>query len=447
MIFRVDNQTINDLGIFGIIRDNSVYGIFNKTHTHGGSKILEKMFLQPLSNKEEINKRGNIIRTFINHKMEFPYKSELFDSAEFYLSSKDSRTRIVAHENNLERKFRTTIGTDNNYREAQKGIVALIEIICTTDKFLDTLNSYSNNIYYNKETQEIDKILGIEELKKIPQNKHQKKLTYKEVAYYDNVFRFSITDSLKKLLQLIYTLDVYITVANIAHQKKYCIAKATDSDPNHILIRELYHPLLEKPISNSIEINQTNNMVFLTGANMAGKSTFMKSFGIAIYLAHMGFPIPAAQMSFSVQDGLFTTINLPDNLNLGYSHFYAEVMRVKKVAKSIGQSNKLVVIFDELFRGTNVKDAFDATVAVTKAFASNKECTFIISTHIIEAGQELKKECNNINFINLTTIMEGNQPKYTYKIKEGISEDRHGMIIINNEGIPNILKNRTTKIK
>lgn len=447
MIFRVDNQTINDLGIFGIIRDNSVYGIFNKTHTHGGSKILEKMFKQPLSNKDEINKRGKIIETFINHKIEFPYKSDLFDSAEFYLSNNDSRTRIVAHENNLERKFKTTVGTDSNYKEIQKGILAIIDITSTTHNFLHSLNNSSNNIYYNKETQEIDKILSIEELTKIPQKKTPKKLSYKEVAYYDNLFRFTICDSLKKLLLLIYTLDVYISVANIALEKNYCIAKATDAKPNHIVIKELYHPLLKNPVSNSIEINQTNNMVFLTGANMAGKSTFMKSFGIAIYLAHMGFPIPATEMVFSVQNGIFTTINLPDNLNMGYSHFYAEVMRVKKVAKSIGQSNRLVVIFDELFRGTNVKDAFDATVAVTKAFASNKECTFIISTHIIEAGQVLKEECDNISFINLTTVMEGKQPKYTYKIKEGISEDRHGMIIINNEGIPDILKKRTTKIK
>ena len=131
---------------------------------------------------------------------------------------------------------------------------------------------------------------------------------------------------------------------------------------------------------------------------------------------------------------------------MGYSHFYAEVMRVKKVAQSISRSNKLIVIFDELFRGTNVKDAFDATVAVTQAFAANKECIFIISTHIIEAGEVLKEGCDNINFIYLPTIMKNNLPEYTYKIKSGITEDRHGMIIINNEGIPDILKNRISKI-
>ena len=167
----------------------------------------------------------------------------------------------------------------------------------------------------------------------------------------------------------------------------------------------------------------------------------MKAFGISAYLAHMGFPVPASAMEFSVQNGLFTTINLPDNINMGYSHFYAEVIRVKKVAESIKKSHNLIVIFDELFRGTNVKDAYDATVAVTEAFAAKKNCIFIISTHIIEAGETLKDRCDNIFFVNLPTIMEGSKPTYTFKLAEGITSDRHGMVIINNEGILDILNN------
>jgi len=175
---------------------------------------------------------------------------------------------------------------------------------------------------------------------------------------------------------------------------------------------------------------------------MAGKSTFMKTFGICVFLAHMGFPVPAQKMEFSVQNGLFTTINLPDNLNMGYSHFYAEVLRVKKVAECVSRTHNLIVVFDELFRGTNVKDAYDATVAVTEAFAANRDCTFIISTHIMEAGETLRGLCNNINFTYLPTIMEGNIPRYTYRLQEGITNDRHGMMIINNEHIIDIIKSR-----
>lgn len=197
----------------------------------------------------------------------------------------------------------------------------------------------------------------------------------------------------------------------------------------------MHHPCIQGAVSNDMAITKDKNIFFLTGANMAGKSTLMKSFGIAVYMAHMGFPVAAKRMQFTVQDGLYTSINVPDNINMGYSHFYAEVLRVKKVAIEISRSKKLVVIFDELFKGTNVKDAFDATLAVTRALANRKACSFLISTHIIEVGEELGKACNNVTFAYLPTVMEGSVPRYTYKLKPGITADKHGMIIIHNEKI------------
>src|SRR5699024_8318901 len=140
------------------------------------------------------------------------------------------------------------------------------------------------------------------------------------------------------------------------------------------------------------------------------KSTLMKSLGIAMYLAHMGFPVPAKKMEFSVRDGIYTTINLADNLNQGISHFYAEVLRVKKIAGKLGQNQNLFILIDELFRGTNVKDAYEATVAITDAFAGKRNCMFVVSTHIMEAGDALKEKRGNINFMYLPTKMENGRP-------------------------------------
>ncbi|MBK6527650.1 MAG: hypothetical protein IPG07_20145 [Crocinitomicaceae bacterium] len=72
-------------------------------------------------------------------------------------------------------------------------------------------------------------------------------------------------------------------------------------------------------------------MIFLTGANMAGKSTLLKSLGLSIYLAHIGFPVPAKKFQTTLYNGIITTINLPDNINKGYSHFYHEVIRKRKL--------------------------------------------------------------------------------------------------------------------
>lgn len=173
---------------------------------------------------------------------------------------------------------------------------------------------------------------------------------------------------------------------------------------------------------------------------MAGKSTFMKAFGISIYMAHMGFPVAAKELVFSVKDGLYSSINVTDNLDSGLSHFYAEVLRVKQVAEDVASGRDFVVIFDELFKGTNVKDAYDATLAVTASFSKYRNCFFIISTHIIEVGEALKNKSNNLCFAYLPIIMEGSVSKYTYKLQQGITTDRQGMIIIEKEGILNMIK-------
>jgi DNA mismatch repair ATPase MutS len=440
MIFSADKQTTDDLGIFGKIRENSVYGLFNKTVTRGGAQILEEMFLYPLSDEKKINERGEIIGYFQKYLITFPFKSELFDSVEFYLNNTDSRTRLSAYQDNLERKFKSAVGTDSEYRQLHKGVVALLEVLITLKKFLNTLQEKGVADVYRPQVEVMQGILNMKELADCLSETSVNKLSYAKTASYDQEFRFGLRDKIKLLLHYIYNLDVYASVAGVSAQMGFTAAQAISPDRNYLELADVYHPLLRNPVKNSIKIDETCNMVFLTGANMAGKSTFMKTFGIAVYLAHMGFPVPASKMVFTVQNGMYTTINLPDNMNMGYSHFYAEVMRVKKVAQSIGSSKNLIVIFDELFRGTNVKDAYDATVAVTEAFAANKNCTFIISTHIIEAGDTLKERCDNINFINLPTIMEGSIPRYTYKIVNGITSDRHGMIIIKNEGILDILR-------
>jgi DNA mismatch repair ATPase MutS len=91
-------------------------------------------------------------------------------------------------------------------------------------------------------------------------------------------------------------------------------------------------------------------------------------------------------------------------------------------------------MFDELFKGTNVKDAYDGTLAVTEAFSGYRGCLFIVSTHIIEVGEALKGH-SNIHCVYMPTVMDGAHPRYTYKLQEGITADRQGMMIIQNEGI------------
>ncbi len=442
MSFIIDKQTLNDLGIFSRKKDMSVYGIFNSTKTRGGAGILEEMFCNPLDNYSLIRKRSVLVDWFRHSGAEFPFSGTWFDAAEFYMSDTDSRKRqeLGQDSGNVQSRLRKLIGASSEYSQAVAGISALVEIVNALDRFTAEMAGDGRVLEASDELREIREILGSGRFSFVLGLGSGASLRQEQAAGLDSIFHGKEEKTIRKMLDFIYQMDVYSSVAAVAEARGFVQAEIFPASDNILEFEGLYHPALKNPVANDLTVGKDSNVIFLTGANMAGKSTFMKSFGIALFLAHVGFPVPAASMKFSVRDGMYTTINLPDNLSRGYSHFYAEVRRLKQVALSVNVHRNMIIIFDELFRGTNVKDAYDATVAVTGAFAGIKESIFLISTHIIEAGEELDKLCGNIAFVYLPTRMNGGVPEYTYRLAKGITEDRHGMMIVRNEGILDILK-------
>jgi len=442
MLFTTDKQTQEDLNIWGRQGTDSILSLFNRTSTINGSKLLDELFRYPLSDAEAINARSEKISYLKMVKAEFPFSAELFDQAEQYLANTDERTKLPAGKPSLEKMLTGLVASDAGHMQIVNGINALIGIIQQLNSLLtNSLLLAGSPFKRDEETQKIHTILNTEPISLMLLGSPKNKLTHEKLAAYDLIFRFRHRETIHQALKYIYQLDVYITVAKVATERNYTFPDALPKEEHVIKIEGFYHPQLKNAVPNSLTVDPNSNVVFLTGANMAGKSTFMKSLGIALYLAHMGFPVAAQEMKFSVLDGIYTTINLPDNLGIGASHFYAEVLRIKKIAKELSAGNNIFVIFDELFRGTNVKDAYEATIAITTAFAKKRNSIFVISTHIIEAGEVLK-EHNNISFQYLPTRMKGTTPEYTYTLENGITDDRHGMIIINNEGILELLKKR-----
>jgi DNA mismatch repair protein MutS len=443
MLFTTDKQTQEDLNIYGKQGTDSIFSLFNKTATLNGSKLLEEMFRYPLSDAEAINKRSGVISYLKTLKVAFPFSAEQFDGAERYLENTDERTKLPAERPSLEKKLSGLLTTNADYKMITDGITALIGITQHLNNLLsNTLFLTGSPLKNDRETQAINTLLNAEPFSLLLYENPKNKLSHEQLAAYDTMLRFRYRDTVRQVLRYIYQVDVYITIAKVATERNLVFSKALAKEEHVIKIAGFYHPQLKNAVANNLAITPNSNVVFLTGANMAGKSTFMKSLGIAMYLAHMGFPVAAKQMEFSVLDGIYTTINLPDNLGIGASHFYAEVLRIKKIAKELGAGSNIFVIFDELFRGTNVKDAYEATIAITTAFAKKRGSVFVISTHIIEAGEVLKESCANISFKYLPTHMNGTIPQYTYTLETGITDDRHGMIIINNEGILELLKKK-----
>lgn len=436
MSFFADKQTLEDLNIPGRYKKNSIASLFNAAMTDGGRKLIDQLFQRPLTDAAEINKRSNIFQFFTNHPVDFPFTEEESSLMESYLSTGGGGLLSV-FASIVSKKTLQVLAQDKDYDLLVADICNTIQLLRRFYQFIDQQPMEGNP--FNEELSVAKAIFANPKLSWLITEKRIEQLSLFELARYDYLLRTGMHKEMQQLIEILFRLDVYIAVANVARNKHFTFARAVPRQANVLHAKGLYHPVLDNAVGNTLDLHEENNVLFLTGANMAGKSTLMKSFGIAVYLAHMGFPIAASAFEFSVKDGLYSSINVPDSLDMGYSHFYAEVLRVKTVAEQVAADKDLIVIFDELFKGTNVMDAYDATLSITEAFSENRNCFFMISTHIIEVGEKLRERCSNFNFSYLPTLMDGHIPRYTYMLTEGITTDRHGMLIIENEGILDLL--------
>ena len=439
MSFETDKQTLDDLNILGKYSSNSVYSLFGGLVTRGAERLMDQMFAHPLTDADEINRRTAIFRYFKTHALEFPGDSEELEEIDQYIGNADRTSWFVNLLLLCKMKSLELISKDEHFGIWRAGMEATIHFLRESKAFLERVNEdIAGNPLEERVKWGLD-LLNNKAFARLLEDTTQP-LSFGQMFSVDRLLRSVWLKPLQELLGLFCEIDLYIVVGRVAREYDFCFAEAMKEGEVSIEIKGLHHPCIRKAVANDLSITRQKNIFFLTGANMAGKSTLMKSFGIAVYMAHMGLPVAAREMRFTVQDGMYTSINVPDNINMGYSHFYAEVLRVKKVAIEVSLSKRLVVIFDELFKGTNVKDAYDATYAVTSALAKRHACSFMISTHIIEVGHELGKNCDNATFAYLPTVMNGSVPTYTYKLEPGITNDKHGMIIINNERIVELIR-------
>ena len=178
---------------------------------------------------------------------------------------------------------------------------------------------------------------------------------------------------------------------------------------------------------------------------MAGKSTFIKTIGIVIYLAHVGMGVPAKKLSLSLFDGLITNLTIADNVVKGESYFFNEVHRVKNTIEKIMDGKKYFVLIDELFKGTNIQDAMKCSTAVIEGLQNLNNSLFIISTHLYEISEGLKKY-KNILFSYFETEVHQKELIFHYQLKQGVSHDRLGYLILEREGVVDLLE-KMHKIK
>ena len=437
MSFNIDKQTLEELNLLGKFKLGSVYHLFNHVKTRGGEQLLDEMFRNPLTDATAINVRSHTFRFFQQARLLFPFDVQQVNIVREYMDTAASSKAAMVLLSTSMKKILSGLTRDERFKKSIQGLQAIIVTLNKCYAFASSLPVSGDP--FAQRAQGISTVLEQKWMERLRTMDIYQAIPVRTIAFYEHLLKGRYRQTMEDILRFIYEVDLYISVSKVAEDKHFAYAKALPADTNTFTAEGLGHPCIPAAVGNDVSMHQKMNVLFLTGANMAGKSTLMKSIGIAMYLAHMGFPVAAKSFEFSVREGMYSSINVADNIGLGYSHFYAEVVRVKRAAEAAASGKKLLLMFDELFKGTNVKDAYDGTLAVTQGFSEYRQCLFIVSTHITEVGEALKPY-PNIRFLFMPTVMEGARPRYTYRIQEGITEDRQGMMIIRNEGILELLE-------
>ena len=422
---RTDRQTLNDLGIVeSTYGEKTLFSLFDMTESDGGKRCLEEWLVHPLSDWKALYERQEAIRY-----PDFPeirICREELDFIEFYLSQGDRPTRVSYLESAFSYIFRHFRATPERY-VIRRGTKLLENVLLELKTFADHVTALSPRLIRNIAAT-ISEIYQATELGKMVDSCGQEDSFYR-TDRLDYIFRYRRNHTIAALLSIVYQLDAIRTVHRTAVTKGWCFPSFTND--SKFMLCNFYHPQVKDAVANDWEMENGNICIF-TGSNMAGKSTTLKAIASAVWLAHAGFPVPASSMVCPMFDGIFTSINLPDSLRDGRSHFYAEVLRVKEVLEQINKGHHCFVLFDELFRGTNARDAFEASVAVAEGLKAKAYSRFLISTHIIELARKLDGD-DACCFYYLESAIVDDELICNHKVKPGISESRVGYWIVKKE--------------
>lgn len=435
----VDKTTIYDLAIFNYKDEQqSVFQHLDFTRTFGGREWLKHYIGYPLNTVKEINERQQTLECILSVLHEWPLtitNGTIMVLQKFYETPVES----IPHNPNIVSaySYKFINGADyslikysvGHFAEFVKGLSAIVELL-SKNVCPSLLTSMLERIQQLLNRALVKRLLQKESGKDLPVTE-----TLNEGYYLRNEFKHNCIE----LIELYSKLDAFYSMAVACNNFNYSFPELIDSNNPVFSAANLYHPLLATPVSYDIELTQYRNFLFLTGANMAGKSTFIKAIGVATYLAHIGMGVPAQKMQLSLFDGLLSNIQVEDNITKGESYFFNEVQRVRKTIERISDGKKWIILVDELFKGTNVLDAMKCSTVVIEGLRKIQNTLFILSTHLYEIGETLR-QYPNIQFRYFETQVNGDQLIFNYHLKEGISNDRLGYLILKKEGVVDMLE-------
>jgi len=435
---QIDKTTFSDISIFHHEEEFSIFHKLNFTRTIGGKEWLRKFFSEPHNDLKKIKGTQKVIRTLMDHVQEWPtvisngtvlMMDKFMDYALDPISENSGSFNNILYKWMHSEDYSMVKYSISHFADFYRGIKKISVL-------LDDLDLPANiKLYIDK----ISRVLREYPLQKLSETKPGSTFTTRQNLYYGHYLRGRYKTDTQELIDIYSRLDAWYSMAIAVKTFNLSFPEFIEQETPLVEAKGLYHLLLHNPVAYDMQMNPEHNFLFLTGANMAGKSTLIKSVGSAVFLAHIGMGVPAKEMKLTLFDGLLSNINVVDNIAKGESYFFNEVQRIKNTIEKINDGKKWLVLIDELFKGTNVQDAMKCSSVVIRGLIKMKNSLFILSTHLYEIGEELKM-FPNISFKYFETDVIDDQLEFSYQLKEGISNDRIGYVILKREKVVEMLE-------
>ena len=251
---------------------------------------------------------------------------------------------------------------------------------------------------------------------------------------------------IKDTADIISTIDAMVSLAICSEE--YNLVRPVLNEDKNLEIVDGRHPVVEvvsgsEYVNNDCYLNKDENLLLITGPNMSGKSTYMREVAIIIILAQIGSFVPAKKAILPIVDKIFTRIGASDDLVSGESTFMVEMKEAKNAL--VNATEKSLIIFDELGRGTATYDGMSIAEAIIEYISKNIKALTLFSTHYHELTT-LDKKYKNIKNVHVEAIEENGKVTFLHKVKDGAVDKSYGINVARLAGMPESILKRAEEV-
>lgn len=439
----VDLHTQKDLEIFESEDiTKTLFYLCDSTRTSDGAQILRQRMKNPFSDPTRISQTQKSIEYI-------PQNRDIFEKLGFWIAWRVERYQRDPLVFVLERgaiRFAAAATAVRIFDSFQ--YIRIIRGVQYTCMFVQSLRECLRRLENDPPkgelsliSEDIKNILSMPEFLEVAE-KDPRGTSFLKILRLDQTFRVYGKEKLEELLRLTYELDALVSMADATQKRGFAIPEVLNG-PTRFSAIGLIHPQVTNPVSNDAGLDQRQRLLFLTGPNMAGKTTYLRAVATALYFGHLGMGVPAAKFAFTPVDRLFTSIAISDDVHTGTSYFLAEVLRIKSLAYALSEGQRIVAIMDEPFKGTNVSEALEATLGVMQRLETIENSLFLFSSHLLELEEKFAGSTNIRKCYFEADEGEG-KLRFNYLLQTGVSRQRLGMRVLTEEGVFDLLDKVST---